>query len=181
MSTYPRLTRPRIHDLPIEVTLHDPVMDMGMSSIPASFLYFYRNLVSNGERLSDAQAMQILQYLDPNLHLARQYNPAKFHRMGLVFPFARQPGKPQVLDFRPLFYNLEQVALVWKSRQDKLLADWYRSGQNGVHPFYYMPREYTHEVVLPPDVARDIVNGALHPIPARWIENAHQMNAQSGG
>ena len=181
MSTYSSPTRTRMQDLPIEVDLHAPVLDLGMTSVPAIFLYFYPHLVSRGERLTDGEAMQILQYLDPGIRLARQYNPYKFYRMGLIFPFARQPGKPVVLDFRSLFYNLEQIARVWKIRQDELLTNWYRSGQNGYRPFYSMPREYRHEVILSLQVARDIVSGVLHPVPARWVDNARQMKAQAGG
>jgi len=187
-------------DAPIEIYFGNPALDMGIATLPKILPRFWTLLVSDGERLNDRQYALLLQVLllrntqdyelrVRNLPMASslitlERDKKVLRRMGLVFTeriyYPAQPGKPprmqaQRWDMRSLFFNLEQVARLWKDRQNDLTSRWEISGRKGRKPVYNFPGDYAHEITIPGDVALDILKGVFYPIPTRWTENAHLL------
>ncbi len=187
-------------DAPIEIYFGNPTLDMGIASLPKILPRFWTLLVSDGERLNDRQYALLLQVLllrntqdyelrVGNLPMASspitlERDKKVLRRLGLVFTeriyYPTQSGKPprmqaQRWDMRSLFFNLEQIAYLWKARQNDLISKWEVSGRKGRKPVYNFPENYAHEITLPGEVAVDILKGTFYPIPAKWTENAHTL------
>lgn len=184
-------------DAPIEVYFGSPTLDLGIAAIPKILPRFWTRLVSDGEHLNDRQYALLVQVLllrnaqDYELRVGNlpmagssitlERDKKVLRRMGLVFTervyYPAQSGKPprmqaQRWDLRSLFFNLEQVALTWKTNQNEVIAGWERYGRKGRKPVYNFPAAYTHEVALPMEVAMDIVKGTFYPVAEKWLERA---------
>jgi hypothetical protein len=187
-------------DAPIEIYFGNPALDMGIATLPKILPRFWTLLVSDGERLNDRQYALLLQVLllrntqdyelrVSNLPMASsqitlERDKKVLRRLGLVFTeriyYPPQTGKPprmqaQRWDMRSLFFNLEQIAHLWKDRQNDLTSRWEVSGRKGQKPVYNFPEHYAHEIILPGEVALDILKGTFYPIPTKWVEKAHTL------
>lgn len=78
----------------------------------------------------------------------------------------------QQWDMRSLFYNLELIARKWLKENNKLADEWVLKGRRGKKPIYAFPPDFTHDTVLPTDVALDLVRGIFYPAPAEWVKKA---------
>jgi hypothetical protein len=188
--------------LPIEVYFGDRMLDAGIATIPKIFFRFYRYLVSDGERLNDRQAMiltlvfalrqeQEFELRSSNLPTACdtpriERDKGLLRQMGLLFTsrlyYPRRGKRPPVLraqrwDFRSLYYNLDLVHQAWLMGQQGLRAEWDAGKRKGARPVYVFPAGYQHEVVLPPDVAVDILDKKFFPIPRKWLNAARHTVA----
>ena len=171
-------------DLPIEVSFYDPLLDLGAAYVPTVFPRFWIYLQSDGLRLQNRHFVTLMQAMigelrmdDPRVERDKPY----LRRMGVVFNARREVGEPELWDFRSLIFNLEQVALVWKARQEHVTSAWLAADQHGPKPFYMLPKTYAHQVVLPAEVAQDILDDKLYPVSKRWRERARQALTVSGG
>ncbi|MBN2499210.1 MAG: hypothetical protein JXB38_00505 [Anaerolineales bacterium] len=187
-------------DAPIEIYFGNPALDMGIATLPKILPRFWTFLVSDGDRLNDRQYALLLQVLllrntqdyelrVGNLPMASslitlERDKKVLRRLGLVFTeriyYPTRPGKPprmqaQRWDMRSLFFNLEQIAYRWKSRQNELTSRWEVSGRKGRKPVYNFPKSYAHEIMLPGEVALDVLKGTFYPIPAKWTQKAHTL------
>ena len=185
-------------DAPIEIYFGNLALDMGIATLPKILPRFWTFLVSDGKRLNDRQYALLLQVLllrntqdyelrVRNLPMTSSPNTLEddktvLRRLGLVFTkriyYPTRAGKPprmqaQRWDMRSLFFNLEEVARLWKDRQNELISRWEISGRKGRKPVYNFPEDYAHEVTIPGDVALDIVKGLFYPVPTRWTERAN--------
>jgi hypothetical protein len=189
-------------NIPIDVYFGNPTLDLGITTVPKIFPRFWTYLVSNGERLNDRQfalLMQVLLLRDSqdfelrvvNLPLASsvitlERDKKVLRRLGLVFTqrlyYPWVSGKAPVMraqrwDMRSLFFNLELVSQLWATRQRELTAGWERGNRKGNKPIYNFPTEFTHEVILPGDVAMDILREVFYPIPEKWRQRAQALFA----
>lgn len=178
MTNPSRPSHLRDRNLPIEVYLGDPAYDLGMASIPMLFLRFYHYLCSDGQFISDAEAMTLVQLMVQNgayKATAEQVQCLTHLReLGLVFTRSSADPSKQVWDVRSLFFNLEQVAGVWLSGQRPLLIQWQRDGRPDQRPNYALPADYVHEVLLPDEVCASILGGNIHPVSDKWRKHAQE-------
>jgi hypothetical protein len=56
-----------------------------------------------------------------------------------------------------------------------LVAEWETRRRKGPKPVYSFPIGFEHEVVLPPDVAGDILAGKFFPVPDKWLIAARSL------
>ncbi len=188
------------HGAPIEIYFGNPALDMGIATLPKILPRFWTLLVSDGERLNDRQYALLLQVLllrntqDYELRIENvpmasssitlERDKKALRRLGLVFTeriyYPPNPGKPphmqaQRWDMRSLFFNLEQIAHLWKVGQNELTSRWEIRGRKGRKPVYNFPETYAHEITLPGEVALDILKGVFYPVPARWTAKAQAL------
>jgi hypothetical protein len=184
-------------DAPIEVFFGNPIIDLGIATVPKILPRFWTLLASDGETLNDRQFALLMQVLllrdaqDYELRVANipmssslitlERDKKILRRMGLVFTerlyFPKPPGKvpsmrAQRWDMRSLFYNLELIGQLWAEHQRDLISQWEARGRKGNKPIYNFPGDFTHEVVLPGDVVTDILKGVFYPIPEKWQQRA---------
>jgi hypothetical protein len=189
-------------DAPIEVFFGSPTLDLGITTVPKIFPRFWTYLVSDGERLNDRQFALLMQVLllrdsqDFELRVANLPMASKpitlerdkkvLRRLGLVFTQRLYyPGssckapvmRAQRWDLRSLFYNLELISQIWKTRQRELTAEWELNSHKGNKPIYSFPESFAHEVVLPGDVSMAIIRGVFYPVPAKWEQRAQALFA----
>jgi hypothetical protein len=189
-------------DAPIEVYFGSPTFDLGIGTVPKILPRFWTYLVSDGEKLNDRQYALLMLVLllrdtqDYELRVANlpmtssaitlERDKKSFRRMGLVFTqrlyYPKQAGKTPAMraqrwDLRSLFYNLELIAQLWKTRQRELTNEWESRGRKGNKPIYRFPDNFVHEVVLPADVAMNIIQGVYYPIPEKWQRRARVLLA----
>lgn len=206
MPTPPAINPPEAvsneHDLQIEVYFGTPALDYGIATIPKILPRFWPFLACEGERLNERQFALLLQVLllrdvqdyelrVGNLPMASslitlERDKKVLRRLGLVFTeriyYPTEAGKPprmqaQRWDFRSLFFNLEQVAQLWATRQKSVIALWEAGGRRGNRPVYNFPADFTYEVTIPVEVALDILKGVFYPIPALWEQRARALLA----
>ena len=180
-----------------EVSLGSHVLDFGSTSVARLMAHFWIYLSCEGDRLTDwdyAHLMQVLILRQEHDYELREENvPMQassgkrdrgrehLRNMGLIFTeriyYPSRPGQPPVMraqrwDFRSLFYNLELIGQEWLSRQKELVEVWELGGKQGPKPVYNFPPGYAHDVVLPEDVAVDILRGVFYPVPKYWLQRA---------
>ena len=202
------ISQPEDNNVPIVVRYGNTTLDFGMASIPKVFLRFFTYLRHGELKLLDSEAMMLVEvmglYGKPddgddyelrtrNLPVATaditlDRHLTKMRKMGVVFTerlwYPPVGGRPPVTrairwDLRSLTYNLEQIAELWRARQSELVQNWKRGGQRGYRPVYVFPTDYAHEVLLPLDVALDIVQHNVWPA-NEWFQVAAQMCQQLG-
>ncbi len=208
MTDDPVASLPEDNNVPIVVRYGNTTLDFGMASIPKLFLRFFTYLRHGELKLLDSEAMMLVEvmglYGKPddgddyelrtrNLPVATaditlDRHLTKMRKMGVVFTerlwYPPVGGRPPVTrairwDLRSLTYNLEQIAELWRARQGELVQTWKRGGQRGYRPVYVFPTDYAHEVLLPLDVALDIVRRNVWPA-NEWFQVATHMCQQLG-
>lgn len=206
MATDPTVASPESasdeQDFQIEVYFGKPSLDLGIGTIPKILPRFWPFLSCSGERLNERQYALLIQVLllrdalDYELRVANlpmtsslitlERDKKVLRRLGLVFTqriyYPSESGKPprmqaQRWDMRSLFFNLEQIAQLWATRQKDLVARWETGGRRDGRPVYNFPENFTYEVTLPVDVALDILRGVFYPVPARWEQHARTVIA----
>ncbi len=153
----------------------DTTADVGMAIVPRLFLRFYRHLESDGERLTDEEAMLLVHVLgeamtDPPAPLpgleelplaasskSRRRWLAKLRRMGLLFVAVRD--NELTWDLSNLTFNLERA----------------------YHARRHLSGFFTIGVELAPDVAQRILEGDYSDVPDKWCEQAQLCAGKSAG
>ena len=181
----------------IEVYYGNLALDLGATSIPRMLARFWPYLEHDGTQLADWEYAVLLQVLilrdDQDFELRAENLPlrsstfsierakAKLRKMGLVFTkriyYPARPGKPPAMrcqqwDMRSLFYNLALIARRWVEENNRLTDQWALKGRKGKKPIYTFPVDFKHSIVLPADIALDLVRGEFFPAPAEWKKEA---------
>jgi hypothetical protein len=190
-------------DAPIEVYFGNPAFDLGIATIPKILPRFWTFLTSDGERLSEREFALLMQVLllresqDFELRLENlpMHSPESalvrsltiLRRMGLVFTeriyYPPRAGNPPTMraqrwDLRSLFYNLELIGQVWALHQREAVSGWEKTGRKGCRPIFNLAPTFIHEVILPLDVAVDILKGLFFPVPDHWREASLALLAE---
>jgi hypothetical protein len=190
-------------DAPIEVYFGNPAFDLGIATVPKILPRFWTFLVSAGERLGErefALLMQVLllresQDFELRLENVPMHSPestlvrslSTLRRMGLVFTerlyYPPRDGNPPTMraqrwDLRSLFYNLGLIGQAWAACQREAVSTWEKTGRKGRRPVFNLAPDFTHEVLLPLDVAVDILKGLFFPVPDHWREAAQTLLAE---
>lgn len=160
-------------------------------------LRYGRYLESGGRRLNERQMLMLASVLalhpDRRLRVADLPLPspsgtleedlAFLRRAGLVFTrreYFRRPagGTPRLRtllwDLRPLLYNLDRLARLWRRGQNALEDNWRQTGRPDPRPVYHFPPGFSLAIEVPAEVLEEIAGcpGAFYPLPEHWARMA---------